>query len=506
LIIKDKDEALSYIEDFTLEEQRFIVQQLSFFLPNYMFLPSYRAGITDGKKRYFKIHEDKIVIPKGLIPLLIKAFEQSDIKYYYQKTQYNDKIPTIEEFNSFVESLNLPFKPYDYQLKASYESICNYRQVNLMCTSSGKSLTVFIIIRWFLLNNLKGILVVPTVMLTTQMFNDFKDYGWVEAENYVHLIGGDNKIKITKLPILISTWQSLYTSPKLFSDLDYVMVDECHTASSSSFEDIIFKASVGARYRLGFTGTLPREATDKITILASLGAETRYITTRQLIDRGLATPVVIKALFLKYQPDECKLVKLMKYTEEVKYITMHHKRTQVLSKVINKITNDTGNSIVLFDQKEHGKSLCLSTFKAKFGYDIDIKELMKADNTYGIYYVIGDSKAKVREDIRQLLENNNNCILFGTSSILSTGINIKNLHNLFLTAGGKSSIKINQGIGRLLRKHASKNTVSIWDMVDDLCIKNKSTVSKNYYYKHFEERIMLYQENEYEIIEKVLQL
>jgi superfamily II DNA or RNA helicase len=96
--------------------------------------------------------------------------------------------------------------------------------------------------------------------------------------------------------------------------------------------------------------------------------------------------------------------------------------------------------------------------------------------------------------------------LFGTSSILSTGINIKNLHHLFLTSGGKSSIKLNQSIGRLLRLHASKNTVNIWDIIDDLTIQMKSTLHKNYFFKHFEERLAEYMDNEYEIDEKVIQL
>lgn len=506
ILITDKDEALSYIENFTITEQRFIVQQLSFFLPNYMFLPAYRAGISDGKKRFFKFFGEMIVVPKGLVPMLCKSLSERGIEYTYNKTKYNDIIPTFEEFNSFIESLNIPFKPYDYQIQAAFDSIHRYRQTNLMATGSGKSLTIYITIRWFLSQGLSGIIIVPTVMLTTQMFEDFKDYNWSDADEYVTLIGGENKIKDFSKPVVLSTWQSLYTSPTLFESLDFLMIDEAHTSSSSSFEDIIFKASTGARYRLGYTGTLPREAVDKITILSSLGSEKRYITTRQLIDRGLATPVLIKALFLEYPLEERRLVKKMKYQDEVKYITAHSKRNLVLSKIINKVTNDTGNSIVLFDHKEHGKELCLKTFEQKYRYSIDIKELMKSDNPYGIYYVIGDSKASVRESIRQLLEVNDNCILFGTSSILSTGINIKNLHNLFLVAGGKSSIKINQGIGRLLRKHISKSTVTIWDIIDDLTIKNKNTTSKNYYYKHFEERLSLYEENEYDIVEKVIKL
>lgn len=505
IIIKDKDEALSYIEGASQEEKRFITKQLSFLMPNAYFIPSVRAGIRSPYKQFFKLHEDKIVIPKGLISNLIKTLDDEGFKYVYDKTIYTDKVPSKQEFKEFVKSLNIPFSPYDYQLKAAYESIINYRQINLMATGSGKSLTIYILIRWFLSQNFKSVIIVPSIMLTTQIFQDFKDYGWVDADTFIRLIGGENKIKIFDKPVTISTWQSLYNSPKLFEDLDVVIVDEVHAAKADTFENIIFKASVGARYRLGFTGTLPKDAIDKVTIISSIGQDKRYISTRELIDRGLATPALIKAIFLEYSNEDRYIVKSKKYQDEVKFLTEHIKRNTVLSKMINKIS-ESGNTIVLFDRKEHGKELCLNTFEKKYGYSIDIKELMKADNPYGIYYIIGDSKASEREKIRVLLEHTTNSIVFGTSSILSTGINIKNLHSLMLVSGGKSSVKLNQSIGRLLRTHVSKSTVYIWDIIDDLTIPGKSSTHKNYFYKHFEERLMEYQDSEHPIEEKSIRL
>lgn len=505
MLIKDKDESLCYVEDATPEEKRILTKELSFFYPNYQFLPSFRAGITDGKKRFYKLFENKIIFPKGLVYLLAKAVHNEGIKVKYDKITYTDVLPTMEEFNEFVKSLNIPFEPYDYQLTAAFESITKYRQVNLMATGSGKSLTIYLIIRWMLKNKLKSVIVVPTVMLTTQMFQDFVDYGWSDAEQYVRLIGGENKIKTFDKEVTLSTWQSLYNSPTLFGGVDCIISDESHTVKAETFETIIFPAATNARYRLGFTGTLPSEAIHKITILSCLGQAKRYITTRQLIDRGLATPVIIKALFFNYPMDERQHVKTLKYQGEIKYVSEHTRRNTVLSKIINKISS-SGNSIVLFDRKEHGKELCLQTFRAKFGHDIDIKELMKPDNPYGIFYLVGESKSSDREKIRQLLEEGDKNVLFGTSSILSTGINIKNLHDLFLVSGGKSSIKLNQSIGRLLRLHASKNTVTIWDIIDDFSVISSNSTKKNYFYKHFEERLEQYLENGYEIIEKVIKV
>jgi superfamily II DNA or RNA helicase len=290
------------------------------------------------------------------------------------------------------------------------------------------------------------------------------------------------------------------------------LVSNCHTAKAASFETIIMPSTPNTIWKLGFTGTLPKELVEKMTILSSLGPEKKYITTKQLIDRGLATPALIKPIFLEYPEDERKKVLSMKYQEEVKHFSEHTKRNSILSKIINKASN-SGNTIVLFDRKEHGKELCLNLFRLKYPNievtgteDKLIKELMKADNPYNMYYIVGESKSMDREAIRKLLEIDNNKVVFGTSSILSTGINIRNLHHLFLVSGGKSATKLHQSIGRLLRTHASKNLVCIWDIVDVCNIKTKLSEKKNYLFKHFEERLQEYLEAEYPIEERSLQL
>ena len=70
------------------------------------------------------------------------------------------------------------------------------------------------------------------------------------------------------------------------------------------------------------------------------------------------------------------------------------------------------------------------------------------------------------------------------SAIFSTGINVKNLHNIIFAAGGKSFIRTVQSIGRGLRKHATKEKLIIFDIADNLpygrrhCDKRKSIYEK----------------------------
>ena len=81
------------------------------------------------------------------------------------------------------------------------------------------------------------------------------------------------------------------------------------------------------------------------------------------------------------------------------------------------------------------------------------------------------------------MEKENDIICIAITKIFSTGINIKNLHNIVLAAGGKSSVTVVQSIGRGLRLHPDKKELNFWDVVDT-----------NYKYakKHAEKRQEIY--------------
>jgi type I site-specific restriction endonuclease len=110
----------------------------------------------------------------------------------------------------------------------------------------------------------------------------------------------------------------------------------------------------------------------------------------------------------------------------------------------------------------------------------------------------------VREEIRKKLENIDGAIIFGTYPILSTGVNVKNLKYLVLGSSTKSETRIPQSIGRLMRLHKSKDKVTIFDIVDDLTYyksKKSKNLVKNRVFKHWEERLSLYLEYEFNLSE-----
>ena len=95
------------------------------------------------------------------------------------------------------------------------------------------------------------------------------------------------------------------------------------------------------------------------------------------------------------------------------------------------------------------------------------------------------------------MEKNNNVIIVASYGTFSTGISIKNIHNIFFTESFKSEVIIRQSIGRGLRKHYSKQILNIIDFVDDMCWHDGDRMWKNYLYKHGEARIQIYEDQKF---------
>ena len=104
-----------------------------------------------------------------------------------------------------------------------------------------------------------------------------------------------------------------------------------------------------------------------------------------------------------------------------------------------------------------------------------------------VFFVAGEVDALIREEIRNLVENEKNCIVVASSGVFSVGVNIKNLENIIFASPTKSKIKTLQSIGRSLRIGRS-DKATLYDIVDDLATGNK----KNFALRHFLERVKIY--------------
>ena len=188
----------------------------SFFVPGYKFMPAFKKRVWDGKIRLFDVKTGEL--PAGLIYHLVKFIDTRGYKIEFVPTEYGmpyseDKVDP-EEFANFEKSVKLPshIKMRDYQVSACLEGLKRKRAVLVSPTGSGKSLIIYMLMRWFIKQHQKKVLViVPTTSLVEQMANDFKSYGL--PEDFVHKIYS-GKDKETPKPIVISTWQSIHNYPR----------------------------------------------------------------------------------------------------------------------------------------------------------------------------------------------------------------------------------------------------------------------------------------------------
>jgi superfamily II DNA or RNA helicase len=481
IVISKKDEVYAKI---TCEKH--ITKELSeyftFFVPGYQFVPAYRNRIWDGKIRMFNLQTNQIYL--GLLPY-IESF-CNERKYTFD---YGDPRPDIEDEYSvyhakkFIDSLNIhargePIEIREHQIDAYIHAMQKRRALLVSPTASGKSLIIYLIFRQLhQYQNLKGLIIVPTTSLVEQLYSDFGDYNDGEMTNVHRIYQG--KEKDTDKPLTISTWQSLYKLPKeYFHQFDYIVGDEAHLFKAQSLTTIL-TSCVNAKYRIGLTGTLDGTKTHKLVLEGLFGTVKKVISTKELIDKQQLSNFEIKCLVLKHTDEECLKAKDYTYPEEIQYLISH----EVRNKFIKNLTVSLGkNTLVLYQMVDkHGKIL----------YDM-IRETEKIGNRK-VFFVHGGTDTTDREEIRRIMEIEQDAIVVASFGTFSTGINIRNLHNIIFAMPTKSSIRTLQSIGRGLRQNEGKEIATLYDISDDLRFKKHM----NYTLKHFLERTKIYNEERF---------
>ena len=208
------------------------------------------------------------------------------------------------------------------------------------------------------------------------------------------------------------------------------------------------------------------------------GTVNKVISTKELMEKKTLSNLKIDSLILGYDDNECKIVKDLKYADEIDYIVNHKKRLNFVNKLISPLS---GNTLVLYQYVEkHGKplhKLISDTYKDR-----------------KVFFVSGEVDALVREDIRALTEKSKNAIIVASYGTFSTGINIKNLHNIIFSSPSKSKIRVLQSIGRGLRLGSNKDNCKLFDLADDFTHKSR----QNFTLRHFMERINIYNQEQFD--------
>lgn len=435
-------------------------------------LPIRKYAITGAG--YFDIHFFKVI--KNIIEV-----EFPSLNVLYTKA-FSDNI----QINSLSENLpELNFIPRDYQQESALQALKNGHGVIVLPTSAGKTLVIALIAKAFLQTqkSKKVIILVPNLQLVHQTYKDFtQDFGldpstvsiWTGNNDYVA-----SDIVIANYQIILSEKQN---SEEILKTFSCCIVDECHKIASA---DKITKLIKSLSYKniFGFTGSLPKEKYDIWSINRVFGPVIYFKKSIELRETKYISNVNVVALELNYNniPEFSKPSldnPTAGYEEENVWLQTNAFRNSVMMNLLSKL--DT-NTLVLVDRIAHGEHL-LDYFKST-------TEL----NNRQIYFIQGSVEVDEREKIRDLMENSHGIICIAISKIFSTGISIKNLHNVVFAAIGKARIKIIQSIGRSLRLHHTKESATIFDIAD---------INLRYGFKHFNERKDLYKQEKINLITK----
>jgi superfamily II DNA or RNA helicase len=450
---------------------RDLSDHFTFEAPGYKFSPAYKKGGWDGKIRLFDSRRYRLYA--GLRERVREFCRAREIPF----EEETPRLPAIEDgvAGPFLQELGLPVEPHDYQVETVDVAIRDERRLFVSPTASGKSLMIYGLCRWF---EVPTLIVVPTVALVHQMEGDFVSYGC--PSGYIQKLAGGMDVKRVG-QVMVSTWQTAVKQDQdWFDQFEMVVGDEAHLFKAKSLTDVMTRLT-RARYRFGFTGTLDGSHTNQMVLEGLFGPVHHVTTTRRLMDRGIVASLKVEVLRLEH-PDHGrkelagrvlldKKFKKNGFMTEVDYLTRLEARNQFIS---NLVRSRKGNTLVLFQRVE--------------GHGIPLHEMIKEGTKRPVMLVHGGVDGLERNDVRALVENEEDAILVASYGTTSTGINIRRINNVVFAQGYKARVVNLQSIGRGLRLADGKVSCTLYDVGDDLTYKGRP----NYALNHMVERVRLY--------------
>lgn len=445
------------------------------------------------------------MIPVGLWLELVNCCK----KYGYSLTfadDFNCRIKncniTQDDFTQYVNKIfeKSDITPMPYQVEGIY-NILSYKNCCVeVSTSGGKTLMTYILFKFATeVLGIKHILyVTPKTMLTTQSADKFALYdeqNKLESSwTYNEIHSGAKKKDEYNETIVFGNYQSLCKKkPSFFEKYEMVIIDECHHSSAKSIRSIISRCSK-AQYKIGLTGTFPKEDTyDNYILQSYLGPIVFRLTSFDLINKeNFATPVHVGVIELKYLDDEKRKalyqLRLNKDKDDPTAGAKLYNMEKQLAResklrfnyICNMVMNTTKNSLVIFSdvQNEYGSK---------------IYNRIKEGSDKNVYYIDGSTPSKNRDVIKQFMEDDDegNTIIVASMGCFSEGIDIANLWNIFLVESTKSDIILAQLLGRGMRRHPKKDKTMMIDFVDDMRC-GQGYYSENYLFRHGKERQSIY--------------
>jgi len=438
-IIKDSDLHIK-IDTNDVEYLRAVRDHFSGFVDGYQFMPAFRTSSWDGKISLMNV--SKRTIPYGLLVDLLRFHKK---EYPNVEIKIDDDVLKLLRGSPVHITYDLKFQPHYYQQDCIESALKYKRGIIRSATASGKSLIIAYIIKTLFENKTckKALIIVPTISLIEQFFDDLIEYGYFKEKMLGKVY---EKYKEFDKRVVIATWQTLSRRLDKLDQFDCVICDEVHGAKAHEIKKIL-NFCTSAEYRMGFTGTLPTSDLDIYNVKSFLGPVIREYGAGLLGDQGYISKANIIVVDIKYQ-NEYKGT----YDEVKEQIFKNQFRLGILNEITNYVEE---NVLFLVGMVERE--------------GVILKEYLEKNSTgKEVIFLHGTTKVEEREYWRKECEVRKNVVLIATYGIYQQGVNIPSLKYIVLASPYKSKIRVLQSIGRGLRNHENKKDGAfIFDIFDD---------------------------------------
>lgn len=474
----------------------YLSEEYAVFAASYYFNPKFKIGKWDGKIRYFyKTGMTFVNLLDDIIPRVIKLGYK--LKVEDLRTIDRVRPPDINEnfFAGVIDpNTDKPWVMRDYQIELVNTMLEAGNGVAIAGTGAGKtSMCAALALAYERAADFRSLIIVPDKNLTDQTRAQYAFFG-LDVGEY----SGTNK-DINHMHV-VSTWQSLQNRPELVQEFQMIIVDEAHGLKGKVLTELLNEYGKLIPYRFGVTGTLPKEPSDKMSVIIAVGSVKYTIPVHKLQEDGhlaqlqidiLQTEIDLRHQYQMYLDEKDfgdTLGKPRTYIQfcdsylpdwpaEKRFLQHDETRLQWIANYIEKKKDEKlGNTLILVDGISFGKKL--------------------AGMIDGAIFLQGSVKMKDRKKVYESFKTEDNLVIIATIQIASTGLDIPRIFNMVCIDVGKSFVRIIQSIGRSLRKAHDKDRAHFTDICANL----------KYSKRHIRERMKFYKEARYPHTKKVVDL
>lgn len=427
LVTISKDLALEGAPTEVIEQ---IKDSLILLNPEYVNAMKYR-GRAYKIKKYIKMYsadrKGRLHCPRGFGVELHKI-----IKVLDEEITYEDNRRELEpvEFNFLGE-----LRDYQEEILLSFKD--RSQGVLEAGTGAGKTVAALAVIAQ---RKQPTLIIVHTKELLLQWIERIRQFLGIDAGQ---VGGGKFKIK----PVTVATIQTARNKlSELVLAFGHVIVDECHRAPASTFQDVV--TSFDAKYLTGLSATPYRaDGLDKIINL-TLGDVIHRVDPKRLQNNGaiLKPEVIMTETSFNFSGDAST-----EYPKMMTAIAEDISRNKLIAEnVTEEVKNETGTILMVADRTAHLDAL---------------DELLRGKGI-NVAVLTGKTPTARREEIVTDLNNGKIKVLASTASLIGEGFDCPGLSTLFLCSPIKSKGRLIQIIGRILRPADGKRP-KIYDFIDE---------------------------------------